>query len=347
MANEESFRVLKIHPDAQLPRRAKEGDAVEEWRKVVGFEKYSVSSFGRILLQTGKITFGSTRTKGYLGVTLLDTEQKRHGKLVHRLVAEAFLGPAPTPNHYIDHFDDDEKNNKLSNLSWMTAAENNAKRIMDFSNISTRKPVHQMSLDGKIIAAWKSCRDAARMNKTSSAAISAAIKFKRQWKSTLWKYVDDVSIPDEQWKILNINNAQIVVSDKGRVKIDGRITTGTANGCGNRTVHLMGRTYFVHRLILLTFRPLPPCALLWGKLVCHHIDGDHNNNKLENLEWQFYRHAIFDAHSRVVEKIATDGTVTAYFSLTEAAKDTNTTVSGICVACKYGTNCAGCKWRYK
>ena len=27
MANEESFRVLKIHPDAQLPRRAKEGDA--------------------------------------------------------------------------------------------------------------------------------------------------------------------------------------------------------------------------------------------------------------------------------------------------------------------------------
>lgn len=48
---------------------------------------------------------------------------------VHRLVCGAFHGPAPTPFHEADHHDRDRSNNRPSNLSWKTKAENLARRV--------------------------------------------------------------------------------------------------------------------------------------------------------------------------------------------------------------------------
>lgn len=39
---------------------------------------------------------------------------------MHRLVAIAFLGDPPTPDHTVDHIDTDTTNNKVSNLRWAT-----------------------------------------------------------------------------------------------------------------------------------------------------------------------------------------------------------------------------------
>jgi len=47
---------------------------------------------------------------------------------VHRLVAEAFLGPAPWPGAQVAHFDGNRLNNALRNLRWASASENAADR---------------------------------------------------------------------------------------------------------------------------------------------------------------------------------------------------------------------------
>lgn len=46
------------------------------------------------------------------------------GERVHRIVATAFHGPAPTPDHVVDHIDTNRQNNRPENLRWCTRLEN-------------------------------------------------------------------------------------------------------------------------------------------------------------------------------------------------------------------------------
>lgn len=43
---------------------------------------------------------------------------------VHRIVATAFHGEAPTNNHVVDHIDTNRQNNRPENLRWLTRIEN-------------------------------------------------------------------------------------------------------------------------------------------------------------------------------------------------------------------------------
>lgn len=47
---------------------------------------------------------------------------------VHRLVAEHFIGSAPTDKHEVAHWDGDPTNNHFSNLRWATRSENHHDR---------------------------------------------------------------------------------------------------------------------------------------------------------------------------------------------------------------------------
>ena len=46
------------------------------------------------------------------------------GERVHRIVATAFHGPAPSEQHVIDHIDTNRQNNRPENLRWLTKLEN-------------------------------------------------------------------------------------------------------------------------------------------------------------------------------------------------------------------------------
>jgi hypothetical protein len=46
-----------------------------------------------------------------------------------RLLAETFLGPAPTPTHQAAHNDGDRLNDTVSNIRWATPKENNADKV--------------------------------------------------------------------------------------------------------------------------------------------------------------------------------------------------------------------------
>ena len=71
-----------------------------------------VSLLGRIKSKNGIISKGTRRKDGYF-----QAKVSRRSLLVHQLVAYAFLGPPPTPEHtQVNHKDMDKANNAVQNL---------------------------------------------------------------------------------------------------------------------------------------------------------------------------------------------------------------------------------------
>ena len=110
------------------------------WRPVKGFEdRYEVSNDGQIRsldtvlncrgtgtrIHKGKILPQRANCRGYITVNLCK-DSKMHTKLVHRLVAEAFI-PNIFGKPQVNHIDGNKKNNSITNLEWVTNAENAAK----------------------------------------------------------------------------------------------------------------------------------------------------------------------------------------------------------------------------
>lgn len=96
----------------------------EIWKDVKDYEElYQVSNLGRVKRVTsGRILKGSKQTPGYLRVDLYKNGSKSK-KLIHRLVAEAFI-PNSENKSQVNHIDENKTNNMVSNLEWMTAKEN-------------------------------------------------------------------------------------------------------------------------------------------------------------------------------------------------------------------------------
>lgn len=91
---------------------------------------YWVSNEGRVLAMLSKP--GTLRTPeidqdGYLRVNLVWGATTKH-RLVHRLVAEAFIGAAPE-DCAIAHNNGRRDDNRVENLRWATQAENVADKI--------------------------------------------------------------------------------------------------------------------------------------------------------------------------------------------------------------------------
>lgn len=95
----------------------------EYWRTIPSFPVYSASNYGRIRNDgTGRIMHVYPGTRGYLALTLR-RDNKQTTQMVHRLVAEAFLG-GPHPGLDVNHIDGNKTNNYIENLEWCTREEN-------------------------------------------------------------------------------------------------------------------------------------------------------------------------------------------------------------------------------
>jgi hypothetical protein len=101
-----------------------------EWRPIPHLPDYAISENGLVRRRTaartryaGHMPKGHMRG-GYWAYNLVTPSGKRT-LWAHRLVAVAFIGPAPSPSHVIAHWDGDKLNNHYSNLRWATVAENN------------------------------------------------------------------------------------------------------------------------------------------------------------------------------------------------------------------------------
>lgn len=100
----------------------------EEWRDVAGFEgEYSVSNFGRVRRdKTARRTYVGRMLKPYLTPAGYFTVALRaRTRLIHRIVAAAFLQPDPHRLE-INHKNGITIDNRVENLEWVTHAENMA-----------------------------------------------------------------------------------------------------------------------------------------------------------------------------------------------------------------------------
>jgi len=95
-----------------------------EWREIN--KDYMISSDGQVVsrkrLKPLKMT-PVINSDGYPQV-LIYTSGKRLTRPVHRLVAEAFLPPRPTPTHQVNHRNGIRTDNRAENLEWVTGGEN-------------------------------------------------------------------------------------------------------------------------------------------------------------------------------------------------------------------------------
>lgn len=95
----------------------------EVFLPIPGFDGYQVSNFGRFKKSSGKDVLPQKTSNGYLRFSAT-ISGKRVFRLVHRIVAEVFIGPINGME--INHKDFDKKNNHVSNLEIVTHAENQA-----------------------------------------------------------------------------------------------------------------------------------------------------------------------------------------------------------------------------
>ena len=97
--------------------------SMEIFRDIQGYENYQITSWGRVYSKISKDFLAQEETdSGYLRVTLVNEEGKRHCR-VHRLVAGEFV-PNPLDKPQVNHIDGNRKNNSFSNLEWVTNKEN-------------------------------------------------------------------------------------------------------------------------------------------------------------------------------------------------------------------------------
>ena len=165
----------------------------EAWKPVVGYEDlYEVSNLGRVW-SVKKNIFRKLRKDrdGYLVVDLCKNGKKEWPQ-VHRLVAKAFI-PNPENLPQVNHKDEDKTNNQVSNLEWCTPEQNNNhgtrnKRAAE----KLSKPIKQLSLDGELIAIWKSSMEIYRQKKYDYSLICKCCRGERnKHKGFKWEYVTD------------------------------------------------------------------------------------------------------------------------------------------------------------
>lgn len=126
----------------------------EMWLPIEGWSAYEVSSIGRVRRVGGTAKCRQTRIlktsindKGYMQAHLRDAGREKNVP-VHRLVALAFLGQAPSPQHEVAHLDGNGRNPCLTNLAWKLPIENNAdKKIHGTYSFGERHHTARLSTD--------------------------------------------------------------------------------------------------------------------------------------------------------------------------------------------------------
>lgn len=101
------------------------GSAPEVWKPVPGYPDYDVSSHGRVRRReavgrwaAGHVLPPGQARSGHLHVMLTGPNRRARKEFVHRLVAKAFVGPAPFDGAMVLHHDDCPTHNRPANLYW-------------------------------------------------------------------------------------------------------------------------------------------------------------------------------------------------------------------------------------
>lgn len=165
----------------------------ETWKDVGN--GYQVSDLGRVRNRDKHVMKTWVINSGYESIKLVGVKDR----LVHRLVAKAFLADSYFEGAEVNHIDGDRLNNEVSNLEWVTPKEN----IQDMfergtgdtetarKSVNLKKPVNQLTLDGGFIRRWESMTEAGNALGISRTHISSVCRGRRKNAGGFrWEYAD-------------------------------------------------------------------------------------------------------------------------------------------------------------
>lgn len=358
----------------------------EEWRPVAGYEGlYEVSDAGRVKSLNrvvvgsngierrvhGKLLNGRLSPAGYRVVNLCG--DKNADRLIHRLVAEAFLEPDSDPErNIVDHINAIRTDNRLENLRWVTQKEN-VQHAIDMGNLdlkknveasckTNRKPV--IRNDGVV---YPSIVDAAKATGVHAVSVGQVLNGKiRQTKGYSFKFADDADgefwsngitdLDGEEWKPIKGYEDQYYVSNMGRVKSLAQWVTDK-NGRTRfvpETLMSHERTGSKHLAVSLKKNGVTTekdiCQLVANAFIrdegddgyVEHINGDERDDRAENLRFAKNRRKT-PHHRRPV--VRDDGVV--FKSISHAARALGVDVSAVGhVVRGKARTCCGFSFRY-
>lgn len=137
---------------------------------------YEICSCGQHVkgLRSGKMLKTYVDTSGYISVSFHNKNYtKTKNPRVHNLVGNAFIIKDYPEKKYIDHINRIKTDNDVSNLRWVTIAENNNNRDLTTQN---RRKVSKFDLKGNLIMTYDDCLEASKDNNINSKSLSSIIK---------------------------------------------------------------------------------------------------------------------------------------------------------------------------
>lgn len=172
----------------------------EEFRPVIGFEdKFEVSNLGRVkalpweqrhwcgrtIPQPARFVNLTKHTGGYRIVTLRNGTKKYY---VHRLVMEAFVGPANDRD--VNHIDGDKTNNRLDNLEYCDRLHNVRHAIATGlqDNSGEGNGMHKYTAQ-QITAAHRLVQQGANHQQASRATGVSAGMIQQVCRGARWKHL--------------------------------------------------------------------------------------------------------------------------------------------------------------
>jgi hypothetical protein len=158
---------------------------MEIWKDIKNYPGYQVSSEGRVRTNN-KVTASARFPERHWANRILKQKPRKDGRnavelwrgkehntlLVHRLVAEAFIGEPSDPEMTVNHIDGNPANNCVTNLEWMTRADN----IRDAFNRGVMSATHVTLTDGVHHFDFMSLAEGSRFLNKSPGYLSSILK---------------------------------------------------------------------------------------------------------------------------------------------------------------------------
>ena len=180
----------------------------EVYKDIIGYDgKYKISNLGNVMsmnyrgnTKKPKVLTPIKHHLGYLLVHLVDGNNKVRIKMIHTLVAEAFI-PNPEGKKFVNHIDGNKQNNAVTNLEWATSKENMNHAIRTGlrnphknnhphgKDVVNSKAILQYTKDGTLVKRWECISDAARAVECNPCSIiNNASGRTKSTHGFVWKY---------------------------------------------------------------------------------------------------------------------------------------------------------------
>ena len=129
-------------------------------KRIKDFEDYAITTEGQVIsykYREPRIMSTWFQASGYENIKLCKNNTTTH-KLIHRLVAEAFI-PNPDNLPEVNHIDRNPKNNNVNNLEWCDRRTNLELSSVGFTRNKFKCYIEEVS-SGKIIKEFETIKSA-------------------------------------------------------------------------------------------------------------------------------------------------------------------------------------------